>query len=146
MGLNTRSRKREIICSACSEFSIDNSVDKSFKLNIPEDSVGPDAKKMIKATLLDISVLGCALDSPYLIPPGVLVHVRIDPLPFTAETGIDRKEPLKALGRVRSCVMKSAGHYRLGIEFKNTEKEDMDFIDTFVSSKERRKAGRWKIR
>jgi len=145
MGINTRSRKRETVCSSCVEFSVDVSAQKSFKLNIPKDSMGPGARKAIAAILLDISVIGCSLDSSYMIPSGVLLHIKIDPAPFRDELGKERKEPLRFTGEVKSCVMKAAGHYRVGVEFKKSEKEDIDLISGFIASKERRRAARWNM-
>lgn len=146
MGINTRSKKREPVCGSCAEFSVDASSQKSFVLNIPKDLIGPDTKKPIAAVLLDVSVIGCALDSPYMIPAGVLLYVRIDPAPFRVELRIERKEPLRFTGEVKSCVMKMAGHYRVGVEFKKSEKEDIELISNFVASKEKRKAARWNMR
>ncbi len=145
MGINTRSKKREPVCNSCAEFSIDTSAQKSFKLNIPRDSMGPDAKKSIATMLSDISVLGCSFDSPYMIPSGVLLHVKIDPAPFRVELGKERKDSLKFTAEVKSCVMKAAGHYRIGVEFKKSEKEDIELISDFIASKEKRKAPRWEM-
>ena len=145
MGLNTRSKNRKLVCDGSAEYSIDSTSDKSFKLNVSKESIGPDAKKSIKSQLIDISIRGCALDSSYMIPPGIRLHIKIDPCIFIIEPDNAQKEPMKFVGEVRSCVMQSAGHYRLGIEFKEFNKADVDIINNFVTSKEQRKAPRWEI-
>lgn len=134
MPLNTRAKKREPI-EASAEYTINESTEKSITLKIPRDS--------IKSQLLDISVIGCAIDSPYIIPPGVILDIKIDTKPFVAETGGTREEPMKVTGRVTSCVMRSVGHYRLGVYLTNISKEDVVLIDNFIKAKERRKAPRW---
>lgn len=144
MPINTRSKKREPV-NAFVEFAVNGSSEKTVKLNIPKESMGAGTKGSIKATLLDISVVGCAIESPYIIPPGVLLHIKIDSKPFTAEVGGDRKELLKMTGSVRSCVMKQGGHYRLGIQFEKIDKQDADLIDNFIKIMDRRKAPRWNM-
>lgn len=144
MPLNTRAKKREAV-EAQAEYAINESTEKSIKINIPKSSIKSEVSEavFIKASLVDISVLGCAIDSTYIIPPGVILDIKIDPTPFTNVTGGGRKEPMKAIGKVTSCAMKAANHYRLGVCFTKIEKEDVELIDTFIRLKERRQAPRW---
>lgn len=144
MSLNTRAKKRETV-EALAEYAINESTEKTIKLNLPKTSIKSEAKEVIfiKAGLLDISVLGCAIDSAYIIPPGVILDIKIDTMPFTNVTGGEHKEPMKVIGRVTSCVMKAAGHYRLGVCFTKIDKEDLALIDNFITLSERRQAPRW---
>ncbi|MBI4974718.1 MAG: PilZ domain-containing protein [Candidatus Omnitrophica bacterium] len=144
MPLNTRAKKRETV-EALAEYAINESTEKTVKLNIPKSSIKSEAAEVVfvKANLLDISVIGCAIDSPYIIPPGVILDIKIDPTPFTNVAGGERKESVKVIGRVTSCVMKTASHYRLGVCFTKIEKEDVDLIDNFIRLSERRQAPRW---
>lgn len=144
MALNTRAKKRERV-QGLAEYAINEATAKTIKLNIPKDSIKSEVSEVVfvKAQLLDISVLGCAIDSPYLIPPGVILDIKIDSEPFLALTGGKCEEPLKIIGKVTSCSMKAMGHYRLGICFTNIKKEDTDLVGNFIRLKERRKAPRW---
>ncbi|MDD5496075.1 MAG: PilZ domain-containing protein [Candidatus Omnitrophica bacterium] len=144
MSINTRSKKRELV-NAFAEYSIEQSAKKGVSLNLPKEALTSNTGEaaFIKSSLLDISVIGCAIDSSYLIPPGIILNLRIDPKPFAVEGIKERKESLQITGKVTSCVMKAAGHYRLGVKFSNIRKEDLELIDTFINAKERRKAPRW---
>ena len=144
MPLNTRAKKRESV-QAFAEYAIHNQTAKSIKLNIPRHSIEAEVSEVVflKSSLIDISVIGCAIDSQYLIPPGVVLDIKIDSKPFVAETGGEGKDPIHVIGKVTSCVMKSTGHYRLGVFFTNIDKKDIGLIDSFIASKERRKAPRW---
>ncbi len=135
MPINTRAKKREPV-SALAEYGINDATEKTVKLKVPAN---------IKSTLLDISVLGCSLDSQYLIPPGVILDIKIDPQSFNEELCGEKKIPLQFVGKVKSCVMRTGGHYRLGLQFINPEKENVELINNFIASKERRKTPRWNI-
>lgn len=143
MTLDTRAKKREPV-QALAEYSIDECTEKTIKLNIPQSAIKCEGTEVVfvKSQLLDVSVGGCALDSPYIIPPGVLLDIKIDPKLFTIETGKGHEEPMRMIGRVTSCVMRTTGHYRLGIFFTKIEKEDLELVDSFIRSKERRKTPR----
>ena len=144
MPLNTRGKKRELI-EALVEYAINESTEKTIKLNIPKSSIKSEVSEVVfvKSYLIDVSVSGCAIDSSYIIPPGVILDIRIEAKPFTAEIGAEPKEPMKMTGKVTSCVMMPKGHYRLGIFFTKIEKEDVDLIGNFIKSKELRQAPRW---
>lgn len=135
MTLNTRAKRREAI-SATVEYAIHDAAGTSVKLNLP-------GTVCMKSSLIDISVLGCAIDSQYLIPPGVVLDLKIDRSPFLIPPGEGVKEPISLLGTVKSCVMKAQGRYRLGILFTKSDKKDMELIEKFIESKERRKVPRW---
>ncbi len=143
MPLNTRAKKREVV-QALAEYAINEATEKTITLNIPKNSVksAQGEASFVQSQLLDISVSGCAIDSPYIIPPGVILDIKIDPKPFRQEGGPERKEPVKMIGKVKSCVMKAAGHYRLGIYFTKIEKEDVELIDNLIKLKDRRQAPR----
>lgn len=139
MPLNTRARKREPV-SAVVEFAIREYAEKSMKLNLPKaaiESAGAETA-FIKAQLLDISVTGCGIDSPYLVPTGVGLDLKIDAAAFNAAGAVGAKEPLRASGAVTSCTMKSQGHYRLGVKFTAIDKKCVDIIDDLIKSRERR--------
>lgn len=144
MPLNTRAKKREAV-EAGVEYAIHSSTDKAIKLNIPRQSIEAEEGEaaFVKASLIDISVSGCAVDSEYLIPPGVVLDIKIDRTPFTAETPQKGAGPLRMIGNVRSCIMKAQGHYRLGVQFTKIDKKDSDLIAEFIAQKERRQAPRW---
>lgn len=146
MPLNTRSKQREPVSSPV-EYAINEATEKTIKINIPVN-IKSDTRQpvFIKSALLDISVIGCALDSQYLIPPGVVLDVSIDSAPFAIDEDKDRKEPILVTGSVTSCSMISQGHYRLGVKFIKIAKDDEGLIERFISSKERRKAPRWDMR
>lgn len=139
MTLNTRAKKREPI-QALAEYSINECTEKTIKLNIPQSAIKCEGTVVVfvKSQLLDVSVSGCALDSPYIIPPGVVLDIKIDPKPFTAEAGRERKDLMRVIGRVTSCVMRTTGHYRLGICFAKIEKKDIELIDKFERRQEPR--------
>jgi hypothetical protein len=124
------------------ELLIKEETAKLIKINLPK-SAARDGLYVISAGLIDVSVLGCGIDSPYLFPQGVSFDLTIDPKSFSGDDIPERKEPIKAVGRVASCVMKSAGHYRIGICFTSVDKETHDFLDSFIKVKERRKDPRW---
>lgn len=138
--METRGQKREPV-NSMAEFAINEATEKSIKLNLPTGAGGqPEA---IKAALLDINVYGCGLDSGYLIPPGVVLDINIDASPFMADTGKEHKDPIKVTGSVRSCTMKTQGHYRMGIQFTKISEEDKNIISFFIAGNERRQAPRW---
>lgn len=139
MGLNTRTKKRESVNNLV-EFSVEALDEKTAKISIPKE-----AKESIKSTLFDISVIGCAIDSPYIIPPGIAIKISIDPKPFADELGFNIEKPMEFSGRVRSCVMKAAGHYRLGVQFIKPDPQNTDIINKFIAIKEQRKAPRWNM-
>jgi c-di-GMP-binding flagellar brake protein YcgR len=97
----------------------------------------------IKSSVLDISVIGCALDSPFLMPTGIVLDIKIDDAPFTRETGISHAGPMLVTGSVTSCRMMEKGRYRLGVKFLKIAREDRELINNFIATKERRKAQRW---
>ena len=144
MPLNTRSKKRQVV-NIIVEFSIDNSAEQAVKLNLPKESIKIGAGESVKSTLVDISISGCGIDSPYIIPPGVILNTKIDPKFFNIEGKQERKETLTLVGVVKSCVMKAAGRYRLGAHFQSPKKEDIDFINNFITAQERRKDQRWPL-
>jgi len=134
MPFETRADKRHPV-EATAQFSVHESMVGSVKLNIPASG--------IKAGLVDISGTGCALDSPYLIPPDTLLKIDINSSLFTEELKIEHPQPIAVTGSVRSCIMKSVGHYRLGIRFAEIKKEDVELVNNFIKSKERRDSPRW---
>ena len=142
MPLNTRSKKREPIESIV-EFSVHNLADQTVGLNLPKAAITLEPNKVVKSTLFDISASGCAISSSYVIPPGVILDIKIDSTPFNIQGALERKEPFLFSGKVKSCIMKAAGQYRLGIKFQNPEKADSDFISSFISIRERRRDPRW---
>lgn len=146
MTLNTRANKRESV-EASAEYAVHPSTEKTIKLNIPQSSIESDGGEavFIKSSLIDISIAGCALDSQYLIPPGVALDIKIDRAPFALKDDESKKGPIRVIGKVRSCMMKAHGHYRLGIQLTKIEKSDADMIASFVEQKERRQAPRWKM-
>lgn len=146
MPLNTRTKKREAV-EALAEYAVHSSTEKAITFNIPRSSVESETGEasFIKSSLIDISIIGCALDSPYLIPPGVVLDIKIDRSPFILEGQAAQKEPVRVIGKVKSCVMKAQGHYRLGVQFTKIEKNDADLIGNFIDQKDRRKAPRWKM-
>lgn len=142
MPLNTRSKKRELI-NAFAEFSIDNSAEQAIKLNISKESLKVGSNESVKSELLDISVSGCGIISPYIIPPGVILNIKIDPKYFNIEGKAGRKDDLVFTGVVKFCIMQGADRYRIGIHFQKPKKEDTEFISGFISANDRRKDQRW---
>ena len=135
MTLDTRAKRREAI-SATVEYAIHDAAGTSVKLNLP-------GTVYMRSSLIDIGVLGCAIDSQYLIPPGVVLDLKVDRSPFLIPLGEGAKEPISLLGMVKSCVMKAQGRYRLGILFTKSDKKDIALVEKFIDAKERRKAPRW---
>jgi c-di-GMP-binding flagellar brake protein YcgR len=142
MPLDTRSKNREP-SSAMVEFSIDNSFDQAVKLSLPRDSIKFGAGEVIRSSLFDISSGGCAIASPAIIPPGIMLNIRIDSGPFNMPGEPEIKDPMEFSGKVRSCIMRSAGQYRIGVQFYNPKKEYIDRINKFINAKDRRKGRRW---
>lgn len=134
MLLDRRLKKREMF-RTIAEYKVLKSPKDAVKFKPPKDSV--------KAHLLDISVGGCALDSPYAVPIGTKIAVKIDPLAFALEVSEKRKKPLEMTGRITSCVKRSSEHSRIGILFTAINKKDILLIKRFIFVKERRKFQRW---
>lgn len=133
MLLDRRTKKRETV-RTIAEYKL---------LKPPKDSKLKMSSGPIKVSLLDISVGGCALDSPHAVPTNAILSVRIDPLAFAIEASERRKDPLEMEGRVTSCITRSPEHYRLGICFTRIKKRDTDLIKRFIKIKERRKFPRF---
>ena len=123
MPFETRSGKRYPITSNV-RFSIHESMAGVIKLGVPETD--------IKGVLIDINAQGCGLDSPYLIPPNTMIRIEVDSTLFTEKFKQERRGPVIATGNVRSCIMRSVGHYRLGVFFKEIKQEDAVFLDNFI--------------
>jgi len=133
MLLDRRGKKRESL----------RTVAEYKTLKVPKGSIFKAPLGIVKAPLLDISVGGCALESPCAIPPQTVVSIRIDPLAFAIGTSESRKEPLEMTGKITSSVNKAREHYRLGVCFTKIKKKDADLIKRFMRSKERRKFPRF---
>ncbi|MFA5256364.1 MAG: PilZ domain-containing protein [Candidatus Omnitrophota bacterium] len=112
-------------------------------LKVPKVPAFKAPHNIVKAPLLDISIGGCALESPYDIPPQVKISIRIDPLAFAIGTSEKRKDPLEMTGRITSSINKGHDQYRLGVCFTSIKKKDVDLIKRFMKSKERRKFPRF---
>jgi hypothetical protein len=136
MPLDTRFDKRHPI-EVNAKFCVHESMSGSVKLNIPVTCVA--------GKLDDISASGCALESPYLIPPHTLLRIDIDSAPFSQELKRDHPQPITVTGTVKSCIMKAVGRYRLGVHFAEITKEDLEFINEFIKAKEQRKTPRWNV-
>jgi c-di-GMP-binding flagellar brake protein YcgR len=112
-------------------------------VRVPRGVIFKAPLNTVKAPLLDISIGGCALESPYAIPAKVTISIRIDPLVFVIGTSEKRKEPLEMTGRVTSSVNMGRDNYRLGVCFIRAKKRDVGLIKRFMRSKERRKFPRF---
>ncbi|MDO8525602.1 MAG: PilZ domain-containing protein [Candidatus Omnitrophota bacterium] len=112
-------------------------------LKIPKGLIFKASPNTVKAPLLDISIGGCALESPFAIPAQVTISIRIDPLAFAIGASERRKDPLEMTGKVTSCVNIGREHYRLGICFIKIKKKDISLIKRFMNSKEQRKFPRF---
>ncbi|MBI5124018.1 MAG: PilZ domain-containing protein [Candidatus Omnitrophica bacterium] len=99
----------------------------------------------VDVSLIDISINGCAIDSPYMIPIGAILSVKIDPLAFAIEASERRKDPLKMHGKVTSSIPRSPGHCRLGVCFTSIKNKDRNLIKRFIKTKERRRFRRWTL-
>ena len=133
MLLDRRGRKRELV-RTIAEYKV---------LKIPKGLNFKAPSNHIKSYLLDISIGGCALDSPRMMPPGTKLAVRIDPLAFAIEAYEKRKEPLEMEGKVTYSIAKSLERYRIGVCFTKIKKKDAGLIKRFMRIKERRKFPRW---
>jgi len=114
-------------------------------LKVPKGLILKAPLNTVKASLLDISIGGCALESPYAIPPQVTISIRIDPLAFAIGASERRNDPLEMTGRITSCVGAGREHYRLGVCFVRIKKKDAGLIKRFMISKERRKSPRFSL-
>ena len=133
MGLETRSKKRVPI-SGSVKLIITDATASMIKINIPRSAAENNAA-VVTAQLIDISISGVALDSPYLIPTGIVLDIAIDPKPIVSELKKDHEGPIKATGKVTASAMKSAGHYRLSIAFTAIEKDEISLIEDFMKIK-----------
>lgn len=145
MTLETRARRREPT-PAYAELALNEATAKAIKLSLPLSSIEGKDKVYIKVHLIDISISGCAINSPYLIPQGILIDLKIESIPFVVDKKDEGRGDIVATGRVTSCIMQSSGHYRLGIFFEKIDKADVAFLDAFIKSKERRKDPRWNMK
>lgn len=130
MFLDRRAKKRELF-RTIAEYKVQKAPKAAGKFKQPGT--------WVKAPLLDISVAGCALESPYDIPSSVVVSVKIDPLAFALEAAESRKEPLEMTGTISYSIVRQPEHYRLGVCFTKIKKKDSDLIKRFIKVKERRK-------
>lgn len=137
MPLNTRACHREPVSTDVDIF-IPVAATKSVKLNLPR-SASQDSNITFKATLLDISICGCGIDSPYMIPAGLILNLSININIMAKEIGFARIDPIKVSGKVTSCSMKGSGHYRMGIFFTAISRDDQSFIDNFIKSRQPKK-------
>jgi c-di-GMP-binding flagellar brake protein YcgR len=128
MLLDRRGKKRENLRTVA-EYKV---------LKAPKGLSFKAPRGIVKAPLLDISIGGCALESPYAIPAKVTISIKIDPLVFAMGASEKRKEPLEMTGAVASSVSKAREHYRLGVCFTKIKKKDIGLIRRFMRSKERR--------
>jgi len=112
-------------------------------LKVPKGLICKAPLNTVKAPLLDIGIGGCALESPYAIPPEVKLSIRIDPLAFAIGASERRNDPLEMTGKITSSVSRGRDHYRLGICFIKIKKKDVSLIKRFMKSKERRKFPRF---
>ena len=135
MGINTRMKKREPIRSDV-QLIISDSTAKTIKLTVGRDP--KDNSAVINGQLVDISALGCCVESPLLLPTGVELDVKIDATAISKEAGQAHPDPIIAYSKTTACVMKSAGCYRIGISFKNLPEQDKAVIDAFIKSREGR--------
>jgi c-di-GMP-binding flagellar brake protein YcgR len=133
MLLDRRGKKRESL----------RTVAEYRAIKVPKGSMFKAPLNTVKAPLLDISIGGCALESPYDIPTRVTISIRIDPLAFAIGASERRNDPLEMTGRITSSVSKGREHYRLGVCFIRIKKKDVDLIKRFMRSKERRKFPRF---
>ena len=133
MLLDRRGKKRESLRTVAEYRTL--KVPKGLKFKAPLNTV--------KAPLLDISIGGCALESPYAMPPQATISIKIDPLIFAIGTSERRKDPLEMTGRVTSSISKGREQYRLGVCFIRVKKKDIGLIKRFMRSKERRKFPRF---
>ena len=133
MLLERRGKKRDIL----------RTVAEYRALKVPKGLIFKAPPNTVKAPLLDISIGGCALESPHARPPRVTISVRIDPLAFAIGASERRNDPLEMIGRITSSVSKGREHYRLGVCFTRIKKKDVDLIKRFMRSKERRKFPRF---
>ncbi|MBN2453475.1 MAG: PilZ domain-containing protein [Candidatus Omnitrophica bacterium] len=133
MFMNTRCKKRvPIDCPARLIFV--GPARKALKINLPNGVSRKDADRIIDAKLCDISTAGCAIDSPYLVPPGLVLKIEADPSVFAAAIKGHRTMKLKFIAKVTSCVMRSPGHYRIGAHFQKMKKTDLAIVEHFVAS------------
>ena len=135
MLLDRRSKKRENL-RAVAEYRT---------LKVPKSLMFKAPPNTVKAPLLDISIGGCALESPYAIPLQVMISIRIDPLVFAIGVSERRNDPLEMTGLVTSCVSMGHERYRLGICFIRIKKKDISLIKRFMRSKDRRKFPRFSL-
>jgi hypothetical protein len=112
-------------------------------LKIPKGLVFLAPRNIVKAPLLDISISGCALESPCSMPREVTISIRIDPLAFAIGASESRKDPLEMTGRITSSVSMGRDNFRLGVSFIRIKKRDVSLIKRFMSSKEHRKFPRF---
>jgi len=126
MGLDTRFRQRWPI-NAEAEYKVHEAMDGDVQLNIPSPRV--------KCRLIDVSLLGCSLDSPYLIPHKTLLDITIDATPLAVTADTPARSSIRFVGRVTSCTLKSVNRYRLGISFMDIREEDLAFIESYINKK-----------
>lgn len=133
VALERRAKKREDIRTIAEYMPLKAAKTAAGKKRIPS---------AIGSRLLDISINGCALESPVKAYPGSRLRVRIDPLAFALEAYQARRDPLKMTGRVTSCVPRKSG-FRIGIYFTRISSKDRVLIKRFMKIKERRKTPRY---
>ena len=96
-------------------------------------------EKNISSKLLDLSLGGCGLESPYFVPVGVKINIFLDRnLLNTGQAMPKKKLFTKIVGVVRTCRQLSSRKYRLGIQFEKLSSEDTKLMSEFLDNQERR--------
>ena len=99
-------------------------LDESMK---PMVSIDCDA---VQAETVNVSVLGASIKSPYVLPPGIRVHVEFDRKPFLGGKQ-EHAEPIRALARVVG-IRPEKKAVRLSVMFDNIEPTDKELIAAYV--------------
>ncbi len=96
-------------------------------------------EKNIWCKLLDLSLGGCGLESPYFLPVGVKLDVFLDRNRLRVNK-VESKKRLytKIIGTVKICKQLSSRKYRVGVQFEKLSSEDNGLIHEFLDTQERR--------
>ena len=95
--------------------------------------------KTIEGGLIDVSLGGCALESPNFVPTGVKLNIFVDRnILVPAPERTKKARPTKIVGIIRTVRQLANRRYRLGVQFEKISSEDVKLIRVFIDRYERR--------
>ena len=84
----------------------------------------------VRAETVNVSVLGASVASPYVLPPGIRIHIELDRKPFVEDKEV-QAEPIRALAKVVG-IRSERKNVRLSVMFDKIDPGDKELIAAYV--------------